>query len=221
VAPWKGWSSTLSACHPHQVRATKTVGCAACTNLAALGTAIEASLDSNNNKVACTTTGTPFGGDDTGNIPADAPKGPVTKCEGGVGKAVGKLVGYIVKCHISRATGKLTDDTAEDACESTANTKFGTTKTTGCDACLGPLSTLGAFVEAQTDGALNALVSCGSAGGTVLKGALTSTPGRFNHNAMLGLPGANAACNTNFAGTHACTYQGRFPQQILYLLSLL
>jgi hypothetical protein len=24
---------------------------------------------------------------------------------------------------------------------------------------------------------------------------------------MLGLPGANAACNTNFAGTHACTYQ--------------
>jgi hypothetical protein len=44
-------------------------------------------------------------------------------------------------------------------------------------------------------------------GGTVLKGALASTPGRFNFNAMLGLPGANAACNTNFAGTHACTYQ--------------
>jgi len=42
--------------------------------------------------------------------------------------------------------------------------------------------------------------------GTV-KGALASTPGRFNFNAMLGLPGANAACNTNFAGTHACTYQ--------------
>src|SRR5262249_40175087 len=42
--------------------------------------------------------------------------------------------------------------------------------------------------------------------GTV-KGALASTPGRFNFNAMLGIPGANAACNTNFAGTHACTYQ--------------
>jgi hypothetical protein len=41
--------------------------------------------------------------------------------------------------------------------------------------------------------------------GTV-KGALASTPGRFNFNAMLGLPGANAACNTSFAGTHACTY---------------
>jgi hypothetical protein len=24
---------------------------------------------------------------------------------------------------------------------------------------------------------------------------------------MLGLPGADAACNTSFAGTHACTYQ--------------
>jgi hypothetical protein len=41
----------------------------------------------------------------------------------------------------------------------------------------------------------------------IVKGALTSTPGRFNYNAMLGLPGANAACNTSFAGTPACTYQ--------------
>jgi hypothetical protein len=43
-------------------------------------------------------------------------------------------------------------------------------------------------------------------GGTVLKGALTATLGRFNYNATLGLPGANAACNTSFPGTHACTY---------------
>jgi hypothetical protein len=42
--------------------------------------------------------------------------------------------------------------------------------------------------------------------GSVLKGALTSTAGRFNYNLTLGLPGANAACNTNFSGTHACTY---------------
>src|SRR5215510_3279694 len=43
-------------------------------------------------------------------------------------------------------------------------------------------------------------------GGSVLKGALTSTPGRFNYNLMLGLPGANAACSMHFSGTHACTY---------------
>jgi hypothetical protein len=39
-----------------------------------------------------------------------------------------------------------------------------------------------------------------------LMGALPPTVGRFNYNLTLGLPGANAACNTNFPGTHACTY---------------
>src|SRR5262249_27797538 len=42
--------------------------------------------------------------------------------------------------------------------------------------------------------------------GVVLKGALPPTYGRFNYNLTLGLPGANAACNTNFPGTQACTY---------------
>jgi hypothetical protein len=44
-------------------------------------------------------------------------------------------------------------------------------------------------------------------GGMVLKGVLNATAGRFNFNATLGLPGANAACDANFGGTHACTYQ--------------
>ncbi len=42
--------------------------------------------------------------------------------------------------------------------------------------------------------------------GTIAKGALPITYGRFNYNLMIGLPGANAACNSNYAGTHACTY---------------
>jgi hypothetical protein len=46
----------------------------------------------------------------------------------------------------------------------------------------------------------------GGGGGAKLKGALTPTTGRFNYNLTLGLPGADAACNTNFPGTHACTY---------------
>lgn len=37
------------------------------------------------------------------------------------------------------------------------------------------------------------------------QGALTSTVGRFNYNLTVGLPGANAACNSNFPGSHACT----------------
>ena len=40
-----------------------------------------------------------------------------------------------------------------------------------------------------------------------VRGALPPTVGRFNFNAQLGLPGANAACNTNFACSQACTRQ--------------
>jgi len=54
--------------------------------------------------------------------------------------------------------------------------------------------------------------SCGQAtttttlpGSVGVVGALTATPGRFNYNATLGLPGENAACSTNFSGAHACT----------------
>src|SRR6185295_13483013 len=146
---------------------TKTTGCGTCTNLTTLGAAVVGLLDSNNNKVYCTATGTPFGGDDTGNIPSDAPKGPITKCENGVNKAVGKLVAAIVKCHANRATGKLADDSAEDGCEGAALTKFGTTKTAGCDSCTN-LGTLGSFVETQVDGVGNALVYCASPGGAFL-----------------------------------------------------
>jgi hypothetical protein len=42
----------------------------------------------------------------------------------------------------------------------------------------------------------------GSAG---VVGALTATPGRFNYNLTLGLPGASAACSANFSGAHPCT----------------
>jgi hypothetical protein len=36
-------------------------------------------------------------------------------------------------------------------------------------------------------------------------GSLPATPGRFDFNLTLGLTGANSACNTSFAGAHACT----------------
>ena len=54
-------------------------------------------------------------------------------------------------------------------------------------------------------GVITGPLECPATGG-VLQGALTATPGRFNYNLTLGLPGANSACNTNFPGTHACTY---------------
>jgi len=57
-----------------------------------------------------------------------------------------------------------------------------------------------------TPGASTTTTTTQPRAGTV-KGALAPTAGHFNFNGSLGLDGANAACNTNFAGTHACTYQ--------------
>jgi len=48
--------------------------------------------------------------------------------------------------------------------------------------------------------------TCPPPAGIVLKGALPPTLGRFNYNLMVGLPAADAFCNTNFPGTHACLY---------------
>jgi hypothetical protein len=46
----------------------------------------------------------------------------------------------------------------------------------------------------------------GGGGGNVLKGALPRTTGRFNYNLVVGLSGADAACDDNFHGTHSCTF---------------
>ncbi len=49
-------------------------------------------------------------------------------------------------------------------------------------------------------------VTATCAPGPVVVGALVPTLGRFNYNAAIGLPAAAAACNTNFPGSHVCTY---------------
>ena len=64
---------------------------------------------------------TPFGGDDTGFIP---PSKDALKCESSVSKDVSGFIKTVAKCHDSRAKGKLADDTAEDACENAAATKY-------------------------------------------------------------------------------------------------
>lgn len=93
-----------------------TTGGCNCIDAATVAGAIEGNLDGMNNTVYCdTTSGTPFGGDDTGDLPVA--KSATAKCEDGVNKLVGKAVACIIKCHGSRASGKLADDTAEDACE--------------------------------------------------------------------------------------------------------
>jgi hypothetical protein len=77
---------------------------------------------------------------------------------------------------------------------------------TACDAepssCDPPIAT----TTTSTVGTATTTSSTTPSGGTVLKGALAPpTKGRFNYNSTIGLPAVNAACTTQFPGTHPCT----------------
>src|SRR5438034_5193668 len=215
--------------------------CLDATARATVFATIESQLDNGTNAAVYCAPGTPFGGDDQGNAPAL--KSNDQKCEDAVAKALAKAAACILKCGIKLAAGKLADDTAEDACETgpakSCKVKYdGVTGPTSkidalCPVCLDATARANEFANAETQlDALGGLVycceptttsttsttitttttsttttstTCPPPTGTVVKGSLTSTLGRFNYNAMLGLPGANSACNTNFPGSHACT----------------
>ena len=111
---------------------------------------------------------TPFGGDDTGFIPPA--KSPTAKCEAGAAKAAGKLIACIDKCHASRASGKLADDTAEDSCEKTlvgkscaAKFTASIAKLSGCPSCINgtTMANLAGLTETVLDGN-NAAIYCGA-----------------------------------------------------------
>jgi hypothetical protein len=98
----------------------KPSGCPSCINgtaMAGVAGLTEALIDSKNNVVYCdASSGTPWGGDDSGFIPAPA----AATCEASMAKAEGNLIACIGKCHRSRASGELADDNAEDYCETTS-----------------------------------------------------------------------------------------------------
>jgi len=155
-----------------------TTGGCGCVNAPELANLIEAESDTINGNTYCdATSGTPFGGDDTGFLPVA--NSLTAKCEDSVNKAVGKAVGCIIKCHISRARGKLADDTAEDTCEVinagkgcldkfTASVSKALSRDTsgGCN-CInaGPI---GATIEAILDGS-NGLIFCASPSGAFVE----------------------------------------------------
>ena len=148
----------------------KLKGCPACINGTTMGNLAgltENVLDRNNSTVYCdTSSGTPFGADDTGFVPTA--KSASAKCEAGAAKAEGKLIGCIDKCHASRASGKLADDTAEDSCEKTLAGKSCTAlfaasiaKLSGCPACINgtTMANLANLTETLIDGN-NSTVYC-------------------------------------------------------------
>jgi hypothetical protein len=142
----------------------KLTGCDVCSSASGLANLVEGLVDGHNDSVYCAA-GTPWPATaetvaDTGNVPADAPKGPISKCENLVAKGAGKLIGAIAKCHASEAAGKLVGDSAEEPCETAAIAKFTALgpKTTGCDPCTN-LTTIAGVVATQSDNA-TAVVFC-------------------------------------------------------------
>ena len=159
-----------------------------------------------------------------------------TKCEAGKTKCVSKLLKGFLKCRqVSQTPGKPTDPNA-GGCVDKAVAKYtgGLDPTKGCfyklenkagNDCQAPVGNSAAmmtqveacdyeleflFTETTTTTSTTLATTTTSStipsGGVELQGALTATPGRFNYNLTVGLPGANAACNSNFPGTHACSY---------------
>jgi hypothetical protein len=149
----------------------KLKGCPSCINGTTMGNLAgltESVLDGNNSTVYCdSASGTFFGGDDTGFVPTA--KSASAKCESGAAKAEGKLIACIMKCHASRASGKLADDTAEDSCEKTlamtsCTAKFAASiaKLSGCPSCINgtTMANLAGLTESVLDGN-NSTIYCG------------------------------------------------------------
>jgi len=141
--------------------------CLDSTSRANLFGLVEGLIDGNNDKIYCTGT-TPWGGDDTGNLPPDK---ATTKCETAVGKAAAKAVACIIKCHKGRQSGKFADDTAEDNCESgpdpkSCKSKYDNAVATpkGCPCDPG----LFAFIETNVDLVNGSVYCAGSPSGAFL-----------------------------------------------------
>ena len=156
-----------------------------------------------------------------------------SKCGAGKKKCVSKYLKALLKCRqLAQTPGKPTDPNA-GGCVTKAQAKYngGIEPAKGCFAKLeaknpndcqftNDSSALQGLVESCVDDLTDLLTATTTTStststtttstlpvpGVELQGALTATPGRFNYNLTLGLPGANSACNSNFPSTHACTY---------------
>jgi hypothetical protein len=117
---------------------------------------------------------TPFGGDDTGFLPPGGTKSAYGKCQVSISKAASKALSCIMRCHDSRASGKLADETAEEACETANDGKsclakyFKSTTSAvakgGCPPCsVSTVSLIAATTEAIVDGQ-NELIYCSPSG---------------------------------------------------------
>jgi hypothetical protein len=147
-------------------------------------------------------------------------------CSAGKKKCVLKKAAAILKCH-EKAVKTGTVD-ADLICLQKARDKFDGGLKPGCFAKLeakggcittGDTAALEAKVDAYTTDVLCELghttLGCGPPPSPTptatpvpgFQGALApKTTGLFNYNLTVGIPGSDAACNTNFPGSHTCSY---------------
>ena len=110
---------------------------ASCVNTQSIRQLWVGILDAQSSQVFCDGTTPVAPGDDTLKIPSSA---VILVCEKKLASIVAKLLKCQAKCHLSRAKGKLADDTAEESCENdvcvTAKYNAATAKLVGCPGCL-------------------------------------------------------------------------------------
>ena len=140
-----------------------------CLELDTRGLPSELGLLPINALVYCdTSSGTPFGGDDTGFVPLH---NTLSKsCELKVGTDVTKLALCLVNCHTLRASGMLPDEAAEEMCESTCTTGF-TGKVSslkGCPSCLDGTA-IASATESLIDGTYAPVFYCASPSGAFVR----------------------------------------------------
>jgi len=144
--------------------------CPNCVDPKAIGDNVQSMLDmAANGGIYCdTTSGTPFGGDDSGDVP---PSKAAEKCQNLTTKQLALLVGTVSKCHNKLAAqalkGKPFD---EEGCENAAVSKFNafTGTLTNCPSCLsGLLVGFGQLVADGVDAQLGTIY-CQSPSGAFL-----------------------------------------------------
>ena len=110
---------------------------ASCVNTQSIRQLWVGILDAQSSQVFCDGTTPVAPGDDTLKIPSSA---VILVCEKKLASIVAKLLKCQAKCHLSRAKGKLADETAEEGCENdvcvTAKYNAATAKLVGCPGCL-------------------------------------------------------------------------------------
>ena len=144
--------------------------CPGCVDSTAIGDNVESMLDTAANAgIYCdNTSGTPFGGDDSGFVPASK---DAEKCQNLTTKQLALLVGTVSKCHNKMAAQALKGVSFdEEGCETAAVSKFNafTGTLTNCPSCLsGLLVGFGQLVANGVDAQLGTIY-CQSPSGAFL-----------------------------------------------------